>query len=239
MFTHENLVGARMKVLGIETATLAGGVALMDEVSLIAECRLNVEVRHSERLLPAVDHLLAQGQTALSDLAAIAVSGGPGSYTGLRVGLAAAKGLAMGAGLPLVMIPTLEALAAAFPYCMGLVAPILDARRGQVYWALFDTRQGAPARVTPDTLSTLQAALDEMGRHAERLGRTVLVCGDGKFNAQIVQSATVPVLFPSRALAHPSAACVAECGLDRLKNGETVSPEAATPTYLRPFLAVP
>ena len=121
-----------MKVLGIETATLMGGVALMSEVGLISEYRMGVAARHSERLLPAIDHLLTQSRSSLSELSAIAVSAGPGSYTGLRVGLAVAKGLAMGAHLPLVMVPTLEAHAAAFSQCQRLIAPMLDARRGQV-----------------------------------------------------------------------------------------------------------
>ena len=220
-----------MKVLGIETATLMGGVALMAEAGLISEYRMGVAVRHSERLLPAIDHLLTQSHASLSQISAIAVSAGPGSYTGLRVGLAVAKGLAMGAHLPLVMVPTLEAHAAAFSQCQRLIAPMLDARRGQVYWALFDPRPEGLTRIYPDTVSTLQEAIAII----RSFQRETLVTGDPPDRDAI--AAAIPASFPIRAAAFPSAACVAERGLLRLQRGETIAPDAAVPTYLRPFLS--
>ena len=219
-----------MKVLGIETATLMGGVALMSEAGLISEYRMGVEARHSERLLPAIDHLLTQSRSSLSEISAIAVSAGPGSYTGLRVGLAVAKGLAMGANLPLVMVPTLEAHAAAFSHGQRLIAPMLDARRGQVYWALFDPRPEGLTRVYPDTVSTLDEALAIL----RSFQRETLVTGDHLDRDAI--AAAIPASFPTRAAAFPSAACVAERGLLLFQRGETTAPEAAVPTYLRPFI---
>ncbi len=224
-----------MTILGIETATLMGGVALMDEAGLIAEYRLGVEVRHSERLIPAIDQLLKQSGRTLSDLAAVAVSSGPGSYTGLRVGLATAKGLAMGAGLPLVQVPTLEALAAPFVHTTRPIVSMLDARRNQVYWALFESHTGEAGtddlvRRCPDTLSTLPEAISTISR---LLGgnRPALFTGDLKYRAEI--AAALPALFPSRAAAFPSAACVAERGLIRLQRGEASPPDTAVPVYLR------
>jgi len=219
-----------MKILGIETATLRGGVALMSEEGLISEYRMGVEARHSERLLPAINDLLTQTRSSLSQISAIAVSAGPGSYTGLRVGLSVAKGLAMGANLPLVMVPTLEAHAAAFSPCQRLIAPMLDARRSQIYWALFEARPEGLTRVYPDTVSTLNEAIAII----RSFQRETLVTGDGYDRAVI--SAALSASFPTRAAAFPSAACVAEIGLSLFQRGDTVAPEVAVPTYLRPFI---
>ncbi|HLG21927.1 MAG TPA: tRNA (adenosine(37)-N6)-threonylcarbamoyltransferase complex dimerization subunit type 1 TsaB [Candidatus Manganitrophaceae bacterium] len=219
------------KILGIETATLAGGVALMDEARLIAEYRLHVEVRYSERLLTAIDHLLKESRVALADLDGIAVSVGPGSFTGLRVGLATAKGLAMGAGKPLLTIPTLEAMAAGFRHAHPLIAPVLHARRDEVYWALFDHRSETLIRLHPDAASSPQQALEEIGRWDEE----ILFVGEGALRHRdlILERRGKRALFPSRSTQFPSAANVAELGLSRLLRGETTAPEEAAPIYLR------
>src|SRR6266508_1023760 len=104
-----------MKLLAVESATLSGGVALLDGDSLLGEITLNIAITHSERLLSAVDRLLADCGLAPADLEGLAVSVGPGSFTGLRVGLATVKGLAMALGLPVAPVPTLDALAARRP----------------------------------------------------------------------------------------------------------------------------
>lgn len=220
-----------MKLLAIETATLAGGVALMDEAGLIAEYRLHVEVRHSERLLAAIDRLLTDGGVGLAELDAVAVSIGPGSFTGLRVGLSTAKGLAMGRGKPLVAVPTLEAMAALFPYSNALIAPMLDARRNEVYWGLFDTRGGMPVRIHPESAASPEAALEAIGS----VQRPILAVGEGaeRYRDLLLSRRPEGIIFPPKALRFPSAASVAELGLMKLQRGEVVSAEAAAPFYLR------
>ena len=220
-----------LKILSIETATLAGGVALMDEAGLIAEYRLHVEARHSERLLSAIDRLLYDSGTSVADLGAIAVSIGPGSFTGLRVGLSTAKGLAMGSGRPLVTVPTLEAIAALFPYSNALIAPMLDARRQEVYWALFDTREGRPVRLHPEEAASPDAALASIGH----LDQPVLFVGEGaeRYRELLLAGRPGRALFPPKALQFPSAAGVAELGLAKLKDGEVHLPEEVIPFYLR------
>ncbi len=216
-----------MKILAIETATMAGGAALMEKGRLIAECRFDIQLRHSERLLCTIDHLLEVGQTALTDLAAIAVSCGPGSYTGLRVGLATAKGLAMGSQKPLVMVPTLEAMAAAFPYCRALIASFLYARRKEVYWALFDPREGSPLRLRPDTTSSLEEALCQIGSFKQEVlfvGGEVL-----KYKETVLEACGGKALFPPSALQPPMASLVAEMGFTRFLKGEAVLPHEALP----------
>lgn len=223
--------GKGMKILSIETATLAGGVALMDEARLIAEYRLHVEVRHSERLLSAIDRLLSDSGTSVADLDAIAVSIGPGSFTGLRVGLSTAKGLAMGGGKPLVTVPTLEAMAFLFPYSSALIAPMLDARRQEVYWALFDTHGGSPVRLHPEEAASPEAVLESIGR----LDQPVLFVGEGaeKYRALLLARRPERALFPPQTLQFPSAAAVAELGLAKLKKGEVHASEEVIPFYLR------
>lgn len=135
-----------MKILGIETSTMLGGVAIADEKGLIAETRLNVKSTHSERLMATIDEQLRQSDLALSDIDVFAVASGPGSFTGLRIGLSTAKGLCYATGKPLVMIPTLEAFARSFPFSKHPVCVMLDARRGEVYAAIFQWDHGFIAK---------------------------------------------------------------------------------------------
>lgn len=126
-----------MKILAIETSTMLGGVALADEQGLIAEIRLNVKSTHSERMMTAIDHVLKQSDTGIGEIDVVAAAVGPGSFTGLRIGLSTAKGLCFASGRPLVLVPTLEAFAWNFPYAKHPVCLMLDARKEEVYAAVF------------------------------------------------------------------------------------------------------
>ncbi|NLK51025.1 MAG: tRNA (adenosine(37)-N6)-threonylcarbamoyltransferase complex dimerization subunit type 1 TsaB [Syntrophomonadaceae bacterium] len=126
-----------MLVLGIDSATLVAGMAIMDEQHLVAEGFLQTRKTHSERLLPLIDQWLREAELTLADIGGIAVTVGPGSFTGLRIGLATAKGLAQATGKALVGIPTLDALALNLAGARGLICPILDARKSEVYTALY------------------------------------------------------------------------------------------------------
>jgi len=227
-----------MKLLAIETASLSGGVALMEEKGLIAEYRLNVSVQHSERLLVVIDHLLKQSRTCLSDLSGIAVSIGPGSFTGLRVGLATAKGLATALKKPLVAVPTLEAMASAFPYTSCLVAPMLHARRGEIYWALFDLREGQIVRRHEDRASTPEAALIEISKQLQEGARDfngVLFHGEGaeRHRETILKKMPAQAFFATRATGFPLVSGVADLGFKYLQEGALTLPHLAIPRYLR------
>ena len=152
-----------MLILGIESATPVASVALADEKGLLGEINLNLGLTHSEQLLPTIDTLLKECRRSLGDVEAIAVSAGPGSFTGLRIGMATAKGLAQGGGQRLVAVPTLEAMARQLMGLSYLVAPMQNARRNQIYaglyrWSadsLFDTvqdrRTGKKERIYADS----------------------------------------------------------------------------------------
>ena len=126
-----------MKVLGIDTATMMGSIGLIDDEGAIAEYSLNIRATHSERLMPAIDRLLKDSGIMPKDIDGFAVSIGPGSFTGLRIGLATVKGFAMGCNKPVAAVSTLEALAFNLAYAEYLICPILDARRNEVYAAMF------------------------------------------------------------------------------------------------------
>jgi tRNA threonylcarbamoyladenosine biosynthesis protein TsaB len=211
-----------MRVLAVETSSLAGGVALLDEDRLVAEYLLDVSVTHSERLMAAVDHVLGDARWTARDLGALAVAIGPGSFTGLRIAVSTVKGLAFALGVPIAAVPTLDAMAAALPWAALPVCPVLDARKGEVYASLYRW-DGAAMRREWDYLALSPEAL------AARFREPVLLAGDGAGSVRSPYARLVP---PPRRL--PSPACVGALGLERLRRGETTTAAALTPFYLRP-----
>jgi tRNA threonylcarbamoyladenosine biosynthesis protein TsaB len=218
-----------MRVLALETSTRAGGVALLDGDHLIAEYTLSAPTTHSERLMGTVDRLLGDAGWTIGQIEGLAVSIGPGSFTGLRIGVSTAKGLALALGIPLVGVPTLDALAAALPHAVDPVCPILDAKKGEVYASLFHWEAGRMVRdweylaLTPEELCA-------------RLSGPVIFTGDG---VAAFAEVLVRELGPRARLAPPgrrlpSAACVAQLGQCRLLSGDSVEPAGLTPLYIRP-----
>ena len=126
-----------MYILGIETSTKTGSVAIASEKSVIAQYSLNIEVTHSERLMATVDRVLKDTGIVMSQFDGFAVAVGPGSFTGLRIGLSTVKGLALATGKPVAAVPTLNGLAWNLPYSAYPVPPLLDARKNEVYAALY------------------------------------------------------------------------------------------------------
>ena len=138
-----------MLVLGVESATQVAAAAIVQDKQLVAELFFNTRKNHSQRLLPMIAALLTETGLELADLDGLAVSLGPGSFTGLRIGLATVKALAQATGKPLVGIPTLDALAFNAWGVPGLICPVLQARRQEVYTALFRWQEGELCRLTP------------------------------------------------------------------------------------------
>ena len=211
-----------MRVLAVETSTLAGGVALLDGDVLLGQYLLDVRVTHSERLMVAVDRLLGDAGFTARALTGLAVAVGPGSFTGLRVGLSTVKGLALALGIPVAAVPTLDAMAASLPFAALPVCPVLAARKGEVYASLYRWDGAAMRReweylaLAPETLTA-------------RLGEPVILLGDG---APAIRSPHARPAPPSHRA--PSPAWVALLGAERLRAGETVAPADLVPMYLRP-----
>jgi len=220
-----------MKILGLDTATLCGSLGIIDDDEVVAEYALHREETLSARLLPAIQTLLAEARLDLHEIDGIAVSLGPGSFTGLRVGLSAVKGLALAAEMPVAGIPTLDALAYNLPFTPYQICPLLDARKGQIYTALYKNRAGGfLEQVTPYQVLS-PAALIEAIPHQETvfLGDGVEVCRE-----VITQRLAEKALFAPLHLGFLRGTTVAELGLKRIRRGEADDISSLVPIYVRP-----
>lgn len=221
----------RMLILTIETSTPMERVAVVRDGSVLAEITETVGRGHTEKLLGAVESALSRASVGLRELDAIAVSIGPGRFSGLRVGLATAKGLAAARGLPVVPVQSLEALAeSARPY-EGLVCPMLDARKGEVYAALFHLGDGRE-RVLQDVAVAPAGMIERVGEAAG--GREVLFVGGGAaacagdVKASLGGSARFPDADVNTATPLAMAAIAEELGLPDPAEAATLEP-----VYLR------
>lgn len=217
-----------MRILALETATLAGSAALLEGGQVIGQSLLDVALTHSERLITMVDRLLKDCRWDVAGLEALAVSIGPGSFTGLRVGIATAKGLALALGLPVAPVPTLDALASNLPFAEAPVCPLLDARKGEVYLSLYRWNEDRMERRWDYLALPPRAA-------AERLRSPVIVVGDGVAACLPFLShlgAGLRVAPASHSV--PSAAVVGQLGRGVLESGCAVAAEVLAPLYLRP-----
>ena len=131
-----------MKILGLDSSGIVASVAIVEDENLIAEYTVNYKKTHSQTLLPMLDEVAKMTELDLAEIDAIAVAAGPGSFTGLRIGSATAKGLGLALGKPLVAVPTLEGLACNLFGCEDVICPMMDARRKQVYTGLYTFRHG-------------------------------------------------------------------------------------------------
>ncbi len=220
-----------MKVLAVETATRRQSVAILDGRRVLARSDEDARGAHARWLVPTIDRLLAQSGLSLTGLDGLAVSIGPGSFTGLRVGLATVMGFRTVTGLPLAAVPTLEALAWNHREVGRTVCPILQARPGEVYWALY--------RWTSDTVLTriADARAGTLRALGESVADSTLVLGDGwEGNRDALQSVLGERLVkveeaPPEAMA-VSAVSVGLAGLERLARGDRAS-QGVAPLYVQ------
>jgi tRNA threonylcarbamoyladenosine biosynthesis protein TsaB len=227
-----------VKILGIETSTLMVGVAILDKAGLVAEYRFEATRSRSERLMPMIDRVLKDSQMTPQDLEGLAVSMGPGSFTGLRVGLSTAKGLAFALGLPVVGVPTLEVLAAplAAARCAYPICPMLDAKRQEVYTALFsaDSEGGLKKMMEDEAISPLKL----LGQLAERR-ESILFLGTGAllYEDEIKKRLGDFAILVSRLDPYPSPSMVAALGMKRLMSSGGDDLSSLVPLYLSRFQA--
>lgn len=218
-----------MKILAIETSTMLGGVAIAGENrGLIAETRLNVKTTHSERLMIAVHNTLLQSDLSLDDIDVYGVAIGPGSFTGLRIGLSTVKGLSYATGKPLVTVPTLDAFAMNFPCSVYPVCLMLDARKNEVYAAVFEWSEGRFEKVYGEITARPDNLLGQ-------LKEKILFAGEGALLYQniIRESLGERAVFASPEKMVPSPANVAVLGLSRAQAGEYTDAATAVPLYIR------
>lgn len=219
-----------MYVLGIDTSTPCGSVGLVNDTEVISEFLLNVPLTHSERLLSAIHVVLNEAGCAMEALDGWALSLGPGSFTGLRIGVSTVKGLAFATGKPVVGIPTLDGLAAQIAPTPYLICPMIDARKKEVYTAFYRYNQeGLLVR-----LSDYQAVRPEVLIRGVK-EKTIFV-GNGVPTYGEMLRATVPLfaLFPADPLHLLHGSVVARLGVDLLRKENTLDMATFSPIYVRP-----
>jgi tRNA threonylcarbamoyladenosine biosynthesis protein TsaB len=218
-----------MKILGIDTSTSWGSIGLVDGDSTIAECLLNIPVTHSERLLPSIDSVLKQGGYSIEDLDGWAVSLGPGSFTGLRIGVSTIKGLAFATQRPVAGVPTLDALAANVAPTPYLICPILDAKKGEVYTAFYRYE----ADDSPKRLSEDQAIRPE--DLVRKIAEKTIFLGSGvkTYGGYLCRALPALAAFARGPLNLPHGSVVAKLGLERLQRNDSLHLATFTPIYVR------
>ncbi len=217
-----------MLTLGIDTCCMPATAAVYDGEKIIGEFTINSGKTHSQKIMPLIEQMLRHLDIAPSDIDCYAAAAGPGSFTGVRIGTAAVKAMARGSGAVCAAVSTLEALANNARYFGGVICPIMDARRNQVYNALF-SGDGSLKRLTDDRALALKALLDELD------GKKALFLGDGVFpyRAEIESRMGERASFaPPNALLN-SAASVAFLAGEMLRRGETISCGDLVPNYIR------
>lgn len=220
-----------MKVLGLDSSGLVASVAVVEDENLLAEYTVNYKKTHSQTLLPMLDEITRMIELDLKSLDAIAVAGGPGSFTGLRIGSATAKGLGLALDKPLVSVPTVDAIAYNLCGNGGLVCPLMDARRNQVYTGLYEFEGNEIHALLPQCA----LGIEEILRRVNEIGREATFLGDGilPYRAFIEEQAKVPFCFAPAHLNKQRASAVAALALQYLARGEVQTAAEHRPEYLR------
>lgn len=219
-----------MLILAFETSAKAASTALLEDGKLLGEIYQNTGLTHSQTIMVMAQDLLRQCGKTVSDLTGLGVANGPGSFTGIRIGVAAAKGFAWGGSLPCCGVSTLAAMAVSLGVWNGFVCPVMDARRSQVYNALFRVDCGKYTRIREDRAISLQ----ELGEDVKNLEQPIFLVGDGSILCYNTLLETVPALvLPPEHRMHQRALGVALEAERMLKTGGSFPGEALVPNYLR------
>lgn len=220
-----------MKILALDSSGLVASAAVVEDENLLAEYTVNYKKTHSQTLLPMLETITKMIELDLHSIDAIAVAAGPGSFTGLRIGSATAKGLGLALDKPLISVPTVDALAYNLYGTDRLICPMMDARRSQVYTGIYEFAGEELKSLLPQTPM-------EVPRLAERLNalqREVLLLGDGAavYKEEMEKLLTVPHAWVPAHLNKQRAAAVAVLGLQYLREGKTETAAEHQPIYLR------
>lgn len=218
-----------MRILGVDTATWRASVGLVVDATVVAEQSLATTGNHAASLLPLIDEVLRRVACPVKALDAIAVSAGPGSFTGLRIGMSVAKGLARATGARVVAVPTLEALARTVMEREGVICAVLDARKGELYAACFRSSGGRLERLTADALITPEALVNVLRTQCVVLGDAVERYG-AMFASRLGAGVTV---LPFETYA-PRGGVVALMGGVQLRSGPVADLHQLEPSYVRP-----
>lgn len=219
-----------MKVLGIESSSLVASVGLVTDGILTAEYTVNYKKTHSQTLLPMLDELCRLVELEMESLDGIAVSAGPGSFTGLRIGSATAKGLGLALNKPLISVPTIDALAYNLWGCSHLVCPMMDARRSQVYTGLYYVEDNLAVQKESCAMN-----VHALAQILNERGEKVIFLGDGVpvYREELIRELSVPYAFAPAHSSRQRGASVAALGTLYLEEGKWETAAEHRPEYLR------
>ena len=225
-----------MKIIALDSSGLVASVALLEDTGLVGEYNIQYKKTHSQTLLPMLEELKDQVELELSTVDAIAIASGPGSFTGLRIGSATAKGLAYALQIPIIEIPTLQGLACNLCGIADVVCPIMDARRGQVYAGIYEF-DGQKLHILEDQMAVTIEELGEKLKKYLKEGRRVTFLGDGvpvhktKITEEILPGEAVT--FAPANMNRQRAASVGTLGMQYYKEGKIETAMEHEPDYLR------
>ena len=221
-----------MKILSLECSATPASVAITEDDKILSSCYVNVRLTHSQTLLPMIENSLKSALLSIDDIEGFAISNGPGSFTGVRIGISAIKGLAIAKQLPCVGVSTLHAMAQNFTDNECIVCAVMDARCNQVYNALFDITDGVVTRLCEDRALMCDELVKELEALSEK-GKNIIVTGDGTdiFYSKAQHINNVKKSQPRNR--YQNAVGVGLTALSDFENGNTVSSEELLPLYLR------
>ena len=232
-----------MRILALDSSGLVAAVAVVEEEQTVAEYTVNYKKTHSQTLLPMLDEVVKMTEMDMETIDAIAVSGGPGSFTGLRIGSATAKGLGLALGKPLIHVPSLDALAYNLYGTGGIICPIMDARRKQVYTGIYRFMDFASDGLAQESgknemeivVPQMAIAVAELIEKLNDLGQPVTFLGDGVpvYREMIAEGMRVPYRFAPAHMNRQRAASVGALGVEYYKQGKIETAASHQPDYLR------
>ena len=220
-----------MKILALDSSGLVASVAIVTEEAMLAEYTVNYKKTHSQTLLPMLDEIVKMVELDLSEVDAIAVAAGPGSFTGLRIGSATAKGLGLALNKPIIAVPTLEGLAYNLYGTNKLICPMMDARRNQVYTGLYEFNK-SELKVRKQQIAT---GVEELLEEVNQLGREVIFIGDGTaiYKDIVEEKVKVGYEFAPVHLSRQRAGAIGALGIVYYKKGLMEPAAQHEPVYLR------
>lgn len=224
-----------MKILAIDSSSLTASVAIVEDDITVAEYTVNYKKTHSQTLLPMLDEIVKMTEQDLKTVDGIAVAAGPGSFTGLRIGSATAKGLAEALDKPVIAVPTVDGLAANLYGTDKLVCPVMDARRNQTYTGIYRFEKGEEGYEMQRVLPQCALDLKELADKINALGKEVIFLGDGVpvFKEQLQELITVPYSFAPNSCNRQRAAVVGMVAAKLFKEGKYTDAKSHAPEYLR------
>lgn len=218
-------------ILALDSSSLVASVALLDDITVIAEYTVNLKKTHSQTLLPMIDEIIRMTGIEKTEIEAVAVTDGPGSFTGLRIGAATAKGLAYAWNVPIIGVSTIKAMAYNFNHCNKLVCPIMDARRNQVYTGIYLCKEEELTEV----LAPCAISIEELAHILNDQNKEVVFVGDGipVHQQYLDEHLSNPHFFAKNHLNRQRASSLGTLAKMMHENGQTMDADSFAPQYMR------